>query len=109
MIFRRIFILFSNALFIGLLLNSCAVAPNHGLILTQVSYPGEFNAENDVLDKKEGMACQVSFFGLIALGDISVGSVAREFAIAKVSTTDYNFTGILYPAYGRLCIFVRGE
>lgn len=109
MILNKIFILISNALIIGFLLSSCAVAPNHGLILTQVSYPGEFNAENNVLDKKEGMGCQVSFFALITLGDASVGSVAREFAITKVSTTDYNFTGILYPAYGRLCIFVRGE
>ncbi|NCN11370.1 MAG: TRL-like family protein [Leptospira sp.] len=88
---------------------SCAVAPTHGLFYTKVAYPGDFNSENDVLDKKAGSSCQVSFLGLITYGDISAGGVAREYAISKISSTDYVFTGIVYPAYGRLCIIVRGE
>jgi hypothetical protein len=101
----RCSLFFISSLFIF----SCSIAPNHGLILTQVSYPGEFNSENDVLDKKEGIGCQVSILGLVSVGDASAGGVAREYAISKISTTDYKFTGILYPVYGRLCIFVRGE
>lgn len=94
---------------LGLFHLNCAIAPTHGLVYTNVSFPGEFNSENDVLVRRTAEGCQIHLLGLVSLGDASPGSIARRNEIRRIATIDHRFTGILFPVYGKYCTRIGGD
>ncbi|MCB1179497.1 MAG: TRL-like family protein, partial [Leptospiraceae bacterium] len=57
-----------------LIFNNCG--PLNGALVTNTTYAGEYNQNNDVKSEKTAEGCQVSYLGLVGLGDAGAGSIA---------------------------------
>jgi hypothetical protein len=58
---------------------------------------------------KKGESCASSILGLIATGDASVDSAARNGGISQVGTVSYKYTSILGALYVQVCAVVTGN
>lgn len=56
---------------------------------------------------KEGRSCAQSFFGLVGIGDASVGAAAQDGGITSVQSIDIEVFSLL--VYAQACTVVRGD
>jgi hypothetical protein len=57
---------------------------------------------------KRGEACAISILGLIAVGDASAATAARNAGITKIGLVDSDMMGVL-GLFARHCTVVHGE
>jgi hypothetical protein len=57
---------------------------------------------------KRGEACAISILGLIAIGDASAATAARNANITKIGLVDSDMMGVL-GLFARHCTVVHGE
>ncbi|MCW5810728.1 MAG: TRL-like family protein [Labilithrix sp.] len=91
------------------LLVGCAMptqAPVQGLIYTGVE--GHQSATSNPVGGKRGEACAFSILGIIAIGDASAATAAKNGGITKIGLVDSDMMGIL-GIYGSHCTVVHGE
>jgi len=86
----------------------CAMVmtPAAGSLYSNVK--GPFTATSNTGGTKIGRAECASILGLIALGDASIDTAARNGGITKVKTVDYE-TWSLLGIYAKLTVVVTGE
>jgi hypothetical protein len=91
----------------GLLAGCAPVAsPALGLIYTDVQWPqGETSNSGTA---KVGKGICTSILGLVAMGDCSVQSAAKNARITRIHHVDYHSTSILF-VYGTLEVSVYGD
>jgi hypothetical protein len=80
-------------------------APAYGMLFTEIYGPIDAGGS---IGNKEGRACVQSILGLVATGDASIRSAARDGGITKIGSVDHytrNIVGIL----GEFCTIVRGS
>ncbi len=80
-------------------------APTLGILYSDVRYPTAVTSNEGSSKQATGQA--VSFFGLFAIGDVSVESLARDAGITKIHHVDSRIENIL--GFGRLWVTVYGE
>jgi hypothetical protein len=88
---------------------NCAIGPTHGYIFTSTSFAGDYNRKNDVLGSKSAKGCQSMILNLIAYGDSSVGQLAKNNDIKKISTIDHSTVSVLTSLYANHCTIITGE
>jgi hypothetical protein len=96
------------------MLSGCLTAPvmpPMGIIYTSYRAPLDFDqegAEGTVIGSKEGMAHTTSILGLVAQGDASIVTAAKNGEITKVHGADYDYFNVL-GVYQKYTTIVRGE
>jgi hypothetical protein len=92
---------------LGLFVSGCASAIPMGSLYSDISFPGGVG-NGDVAYTKVGKATSNSYFALIAVGDSSIDTAAREGGITKIKFVDYKATNIL-GIIGEYTTYVYGD
>jgi len=98
-----------SLLFLFFLVLNCAIGPTHGGLFTSTKFAGDYNRSNDVLGTKTAKGCQSNILNLFAIGDSSVGALAQNNNITKISTIDHSTMSILTLVYANHCTIITGE
>lgn len=94
-------------------LSGCAgvfapVVPPTGMLFTQISAPIDTDMEETTLGSKQGKASTACVLGLVAFGDGSVYTAARDGNISRIDHVDYSFLNVLY-LFSMYTTIVYGE
>jgi len=92
---------------IGVLAAGCATPVPWGQIYTEVKFPVAAT-NSGVKSTKVGVAKSQSILGLVALGDASIETAARNGGISRISHVDYEARNIL-GVIGEYTTTVYGE
>ena len=94
---------------LGLVLfaSGCATALPAGSLYTEVSFPGGVGS-GDTDYSKVGKATSKSYFALIAVGDSSIETAAKEGGITNIKYVDYKTKNIL-GFIGEYTTYVYGD
>ncbi|TNF68903.1 MAG: TRL-like protein family [Gammaproteobacteria bacterium] len=104
---KKLFLL--SAVSSTVLLSGCASYLPMGQIYTGVhGAPVSGQINPNVAPAKEGKACSISILGLVAVGDMTVDSAAKEGGISQVASVGYTSQNIL-GVYGKYCTIVHGS
>jgi len=99
--------LFAIVAILGLSASGCATAIPAGTLYTEVSFPGGVG-NGDVSYTKIGQATSNSYFALVAVGDSSIETAARNGNITKIKFVDYKAKNIL-GFMGEYTTYVYGD
>ncbi len=80
-----------------------------GCLIADVTQPQTVRGSQVELGSKQGKATATSILGLIATGDNSVSTAARNGGITKVKTADVHVNSILMGMYTEVTTIVTGE
>lgn len=72
------------------------VMPPQGLLFTSIKAPLDTDADSNPVGTKVGSASTTNILGLIAFGDASITSAARNGNLTKVEHIDYEFTNVFF-------------
>ena len=107
------FIMALAVLGFGVSLNACAAgtvikgkSQGGGSIYSDVQF-NERTGDN-ALGGKRGESCASNILGIIATGDASAASAAKQAGITKIASVDGTASSIL-GVYGTYCVVVTGE
>ncbi|MBC8234123.1 hypothetical protein H8E77_31640 [bacterium] len=106
---RKTIAYFGLALFLAAVLTGCfamATAPVTGGLYTEVKGPVTATANSNY--SKVGTASCESILGLIATGDASIETAAKNGGITKIHHVDYESKSIL-GIYAKYTVIVYGE
>ncbi|MCX7001499.1 MAG: TRL-like family protein [Candidatus Sumerlaeota bacterium] len=84
-----------------MLLAGCAtgyrsdVIPPFGLIYADYKAPMDWNVNGTKMGSKTGIAESTSILGLIALGDCSINTAAKNGNIQTINHADYSYMNVL--------------
>jgi len=84
------------------------VVPPPGFLYSRFAAPIDIDAEASVLGDKVGRSSTESILGLVAQGDASISSAAREGGITTIRHVDYEFENYL-GVYSKFTIVVYGD
>ncbi len=104
---RKSFNLLAVIVLLGFFTSGCACAIPLGSLYSDISFPGGVG-NGDVAYTKVGKATSNSYFSLIAVGDSSIDTAAREGGITKIKFVDYKATNIL-GVVGEYTTYVYGD
>ena len=91
-----VFLLICLVVFTGCAIGYFApVIPPTGGLVSIISAPLDTDAENTKLGSKEGESSCHNILGLVAFGDCSVYSAARDGGLTTVNHIDYKYLNIL--------------
>jgi hypothetical protein len=93
----------------AVLMSGCAMtvgSPATGFVYTKAKGPGHAATPNAMV--KTGEATCTSILGIVANGDCSISTAAKNGGITKVATVDYDVTNVLY-LYATTTVIVTGE
>lgn len=91
----------------GALLTGCATPFPYGAIYTKIKEPVAVG-DTPIIGAKVGKAMSTSVLGLIATGDASITTAARNGGITKISHVDYEVRNLL-GVIGEYTTIVYGE
>lgn len=100
------FVLFSSLVF----QTGCAtgISPVSGIIYTDVKGPILATSHANFSDRKVGRSTAKSLFGLIASGDASIHTAAKNGGITKIHHVDYQTKTVL-GVVSEVTVIVYGE
>ena len=78
-------------------------SPAIGILVTDVKWAGHAGGK---VGTKEGRACAKSVLALVASGDASIETAAKNGGITNVTSVDHETTWTLL--FGEICTIVRG-
>jgi len=84
----------------------CAVGPLPGVIYTGADYG--LDATANAVGSKVGTGQATAILGIVATGDASINTAARQAGISRISHVDYKVTNII-GVYQTYEIYVYGE
>jgi hypothetical protein len=93
----------------ALTFSGCAMtvgAPATGFLMTNATGPGMAATSHKIV--KEGRSTCKSILGVVASGDCSISTAAKNGGITKVATVDYEVSNIL-GIIASTTIIVKGE
>lgn len=88
---------------------SVTQGPPPSLLFSQFQGPIAVAPNAERLGEKSGEACAMNILGLVAIGDASLDTAARNANIQKISTLSYSFMNVLGALFSRYCLLVTGE
>ncbi len=74
---------------------SAPVMPPMGGIFTDIQAPLDIDYDNTVVTGKVGKAESMSILGMVALGDASARTAARNGQISRIQHADYSYFNVL--------------
>jgi hypothetical protein len=77
-----------------------------GMIYSDVGFNEK--ATDNALGGKRGESCASSILGVVATGDASAATAAKQAGITKIATVDGTASNILF-FYSTYCVVVTGE
>jgi hypothetical protein len=89
-----------------------------GCVTSPMPYPGGLYSdvtgpnralEGKVAVSKRGESCANSVLGLVAWGDASIDSAARQGGIGRIAAVDYKNHNVLAFVYTKTCVLVSGS
>lgn len=83
-----------------------AIAAAAGFLYTQAKGPGHAATPHALM--KEGRSTCQSILGMIAMGDCSISTAAKNGGITKVASVDYDVSNIL-GIIAKTTVIVSGE
>ncbi len=96
----------------ALTMTGCLVAPVQppvGAIYSNYSAPLDYTAhDKPIANLKKGTSESTSILGLVATGDASVSTAAKNGGIAKIHHVDYSYQNII-GVYQKFTVEVWGE
>ena len=92
---------------LGIFVSGCATAIPAGAFYTEVSFPGGVGS-GDVSYSKVGKATSNSYFALVATGDSSIETAAKNGGIQKIKFVDYKTKNVL-GFIGEYTTYVYGD
>jgi hypothetical protein len=104
---KKSFNLFVVVALLGIFASGCASAIPMGSIYTEVSFPGGVG-NGEVSYSKFGKATSNSYFALIAAGDSSIETAAKNGGITNIKFVDYKAKNIL-GIFGEYTTYVYGD
>ena len=99
--------LFLMVTLLGLFASGCATAVPVGSLYTDISTP-QLIGDGDANYSKVGQATSNSYFALIAVGDSSIETAAKNGGITKIKFVDYKANNIL-GIIGTYTTYVYGD
>jgi len=84
------------------------VMPPPGMVYTDYKAPLDHNLEGNPVGSRSGSAETMSILGLVALGDASVATAARNGGVSRVHHADYEYFNVL-GIYQKYTTIVHGE
>lgn len=87
--------LWLGVLMVAVLVSGCATAYPIGSLYTDLSLPTSVGQAEDTSYSKVGKATCNSYFALIATGDCSIETAAKNGGISKIKFVDYKANNIL--------------
>lgn len=95
-------------LLMAFIISGCATvtSPVSGVIVKSLSHP--INATSNKVGSKEGTAACKSILGIIAIGDCSIKTAAKNGAIKSISTVDVETLSV-FGLYAEYKVVVTGE
>lgn len=97
----------AGLLILGALVSGCATSYPLGVIFTEVKEPVAVG-DQPITGTKVGKAMSTSVLGIVATGDASITTAARNGGITKISHVDYEVRNIL-GVVGEYTTVVYGE
>jgi hypothetical protein len=97
---------------IGISLSACASSPIKGKYYGGGSIYSAVNfnerTSDAMLGSKRGEGCATNILGIVATGDASAATVAKQAGITKIASVDGTASNIL-SFYSKYCVVVTGE
>ncbi|MCK9420809.1 MAG: TRL-like family protein [Nitrospirae bacterium] len=87
-------------------MSGCVSAPVFGILFTAIDAP--VTATSNVGATKEGRGSCMSVLGMVAVGDCSIATAAKEAGITKIMTVDHSFNSVL-GFFAKYTVIVKGE
>ncbi|MBX3728337.1 MAG: TRL-like family protein [Candidatus Sumerlaeia bacterium] len=84
------------------------VMPPVGWVYSEFTAPLDYDQETSLVGERAGRASSMSILGLVALGDCSINTAARQGGITTLHGADYEFFNVL-GVYQKFTVVVRGE
>ena len=82
----------------GLFAQGCLVAPvipPYGIIFSDLQAPLDYDSNATIVSTRSGESTSTSILGLIATGDASLNSAARNGNLSVIHYADYKYTNIV--------------
>lgn len=98
---------FVSLVFLLAFLISCSGAPSG--IIFQHTIEHKDSPGVSTIGSRTGLACNVSYFGLISTGDAGIRAAAASGGITTVRAVDYSKYRILGIIFQRTCTIAHGD
>ena len=107
---KKSIIALSSLLIVAGFMMGCAYTMTNPSLMGGVysSYKGPVSATDQTLGPKMGKAKVESILGIVAMGDASIATAAKNGGITKISHVDFENTNILF-IYSTYTVIVYGE
>ncbi|MBX3728339.1 MAG: TRL-like family protein [Candidatus Sumerlaeia bacterium] len=84
------------------------VMPPSGWVYSSFTAPLDYDQEASKLGSRSGRASSMSILGLVALGDCSINTAARNAGLSTIHGADYEFFNVL-GIYQNFTVIVHGD
>ena len=85
------------------------VIPPNALIVTSIKAPLSINYDATPLSTRKGAAESIMVLGLVAFGDCSITTAARNGELKVVNYADYEYFSVLFGIFTRFVVVAYGE
>ncbi|WP_078125118.1 TRL-like family protein [Leptospira alexanderi] len=106
---KKIIILTLIALSFSVFLSNCATGPQQGLVVTNITFPGEINPSNNISTVKKAEGCAHNILYLVTWGNAAAGQIALDNKISRIANIDHSTFSVLGHVYSNYCTIVSGE
>lgn len=96
---------------VGIAMTGCLsvpVMPPQGILFNDYYAPLDFDQQESSVGMRSGEASTMSVLGLVAMGDASIDTAARNGGITTIHGADYHYFNVL-GVYQTYTTIVRGE
>lgn len=109
----RKLILLAATLFVACATSGCIglvapVMPPQGWVVTSYKAPLDYDQEESLVGTKTGTSESICILGLVAVGDASTRTAARNGGLTKLHGADYEYLNILF-VFQQYRTVVNGE
>jgi hypothetical protein len=88
---------------------STPVMPPSGMIYSGYKAPLQAELEGQAVVDKSGEASSGSILGLIAWGDCSLQTAAKQGGLSTMNYADYSYLNVIFGIYQRFTVTVYGK
>jgi len=85
------------------------VMPPMGVIYADVRAPLTAEAEKPNVTEQKGEASSQSILGLIAWGDCSLDTAAKNGKLTEIEFADYSYMNVIFGVYQKFTVVVHGK
>jgi hypothetical protein len=83
--------------------------PPIGIIYADLKAPLTAEAEKPAVTEQKGEASSQSILGLIAWGDCSLETAAKNGKLSTIEYADYSYTNVIFGIYQKFTVITHGK